>query len=395
MKTLAIFSAIIVKMEGISKPFSKFLSHLVLVFLSGRGRYNFSNMARWAFICEKTFRRNFCKSFDFKQFNQYLIEFFYPCEPFIVAMDCSYIKKSGKKSYGLDKFWSGCAQKALKGLEISVLALIGLHSKVCFSISTEQTPSLLGDENRLDFYIRQLKNCAAFLLQKTKYLVADGFYAKGKFLEEADILGFFVITKLRKDSHMQYIYTGEQKSRGRKRKYDGKVRWANKEELEKKFVLEGLLPEGHKMYSQTLWSVQWKKNVKVVYLQQKNTKNYGILLSTDTALTAQKIVSYYGLRFQIEFLFRDAKQTLGLEDCQSTKKECLDFHFQAVMMTLNLTRQESYSKGEKVFSLYDIKTGYCNEKWVENIITNLGLDLNTIKLHPNYQYIIQKGKRVT
>ena len=395
MKTLDIFSAIMVKMEGISKPFHKFLFHLVHVFLSGRGRSNFSNMARWADICEKTFRRNFRKTFAFKQFNQYLIDIFYPREAFMVSMDCSYIKKSGSKSYGLDKFWSGCAQKALRGLEISVLALIGLDSKVCFSLSTEQTPSDLEEENRLDFYIRQLKDCATFLLQKTKYLVADGFYAKDKFLEAAGVLGFFVITKLRKDANMQYIYAGEQKSRGRKRKYDGKVRWADTAEIEKRFVYEGLLPEGHKICSQILWSVQWKKEVKVVYVQHKNTKNHGILLSTDTTLTAQQIVAYYRLRFQIEFLFRDAKQALGLEDCQSTKKECLDFHFNAVMMTLNLTRQESYSKGNKIFSLYDIKTNYFNEKWVENIITNLGLDLKTIKLHPNYQDIIQKGKRVT
>jgi len=134
--------------------------------------------------------------------------------------------------------------------------------------------------------------------------------------------------------------------------------------------------------------------MKVIYLQKAQRKNYCLISSCDTDLSAEQIVSYYRLRFQIEFLFRDAKQALGLEDCQSTKKESLDFHFNAVMTALHLIRQESYSKGNKIFSLYDIKTHYFNQQWIENIITNLGLDLNTIKLHPNYDRIIQKGKRV-
>ncbi len=117
-----------------------------------------------------------------------------------------------------------------------------------------------------------------------------------------------------------------------------------------------------------------------------------MLASTDINLSAHKILEYYKLRFQIEYLFRDAKQHLGLEDCQSTKKECLDFHFNMAMMTLNLARQESYASGKKIFSLYDIKTHYFNEKWLENIITNLDLDINAIKLHPNYHKIIRKGK---
>jgi hypothetical protein len=394
MKTLAIFEAIIVKMPRISKHFRTFLSHLILVFLSGKGRNNFLNMSRWSALHEKTFRRNYVKTFDFKAFNQCLIDLFYPNEPFIAALDCSFINKSGKHSYGLGKFWSGTAQKALKGLEISMIALVGLSSKVCFSFCTEQTPSELTDENRIDFYLRQLKGCATHLLKKTKYLVADGFYAKERFMEGVLEAGFQLITKLRKDADMRYVYEGEQKGRGRKRKQDGKVKWNDFGEIEKRFMLEGTTAQGDTVYSQILWSVKWKKKVKVAYIQQKGTKNYAILVSTEVSLSGMTIVSYYSLRFQIEFLFRDAKQELGLEDCQSIKEKCLDFHFNAVMMTLNLTRQENYLKGNKIFSLYDIKTGYFNEKCVENIITNLGLDLHEIKLHPNYDEIIKKGRKV-
>ena len=39
-----------------------------------------------------------------------------------------------------------------------------------------------------------------------------------------------------------------------------------------------------------------------------------ILMSSDVRLAAAQLVEYYGLRFQIEFNFRDAQQHFGLED---------------------------------------------------------------------------------
>lgn len=391
MKTLIIFSTILAKMDKISKPFSKFLYSLLVALLSSKGKSNFLNLSRWSDISAKTFSRNFRKTFDFSKFNGLLVDFFHPSDDFIIAIDCSYIAKSGKKSYGLGKFWSGCLQKAVKGLEISMIALVGIDSKVCLSVSTEQTPGNLENENRIDFYLRQLSENSVYLLKKSKYIVVDGFYAKERFLEKTAQLGFFVITKLRTDADMQYIYVGEQKNRGRKRSNGGKVNW---KDIENAFVFEGTTVQGDKMYSQVVWSAKWKIKIKIVYLLREiNGKiDYFLLGSTDIDLSADKILKYYQLRFQIEFLFRDAKQHLGLEDCQSTKKECLHFHFNATMMTLNLAREESYSKGNKIFSLYNIKTQAFNEKWLENIITNLDLDLNAIKLHPNYDKIIKKGK---
>ena len=112
MKTLAIFSTILEKMDSISKPFSKFLHTILVSFLSSKGRNNFLNLSRWANISVRTISRNFRKSFDFSKFNGLLVDIFYPSEAFIIAIDCSYIAKSGKNSYGLAKFWSGCEQDA-------------------------------------------------------------------------------------------------------------------------------------------------------------------------------------------------------------------------------------------------------------------------------------------
>ena len=41
----------------------------------------------------------------------------------IVAIDCSFIPKSGKETYGIEHFYNGSAGRAEKGLEISVLGV--------------------------------------------------------------------------------------------------------------------------------------------------------------------------------------------------------------------------------------------------------------------------------
>ena len=63
-----------------------------------------------------------------------------------------------------------------------------------------------------------------------------------------------------------------------------------------------------------------------------------VLASTDLNLDARLIVQYYQLRFQIEFLFRDAKQFTGLNHCQARAEEKLDFHFNMSLTAINLAK---------------------------------------------------------
>ncbi|WP_286393716.1 hypothetical protein [Pseudanabaena mucicola] len=50
------------------------------------------------------------------------------------------------------------------------------------------------------------------------YVLSDGFYSKVKWVDGVTSLGLAVISKLLCDASLQYVYTGEQKPRGRKRK---------------------------------------------------------------------------------------------------------------------------------------------------------------------------------
>ena len=57
-----------------------------------------------------------------------------------LIIDASFVSKSGKHTYGLDRFWNGSHSRAEKGLEISALAWLDLTEKCAYGLSVEQTP---------------------------------------------------------------------------------------------------------------------------------------------------------------------------------------------------------------------------------------------------------------
>ena len=63
--------------------------------------------------------------------------------------------------------------------------------------------------------------------------------------------------------------------------------------------------------------VQGKCNVRVVVAVETSTNRSAVLFSPDIDLAAARLYRYYKARFQIEFLFRDAKQFTGLTDGQA------------------------------------------------------------------------------
>ena len=145
-------------------------------------KVNFSSLARHSDLSEKTFRRWFRREFDFERFNLHCLEQRPDKGELVAAMDASYLPKSGKKTYGLGKFYNGCLGKAVKGLEISELALIERGSRQAFAFSTKQTLAEPG-KTRLEQYAEQVEDCAARFPKDLKYLLVDGYYSKKAFVD--------------------------------------------------------------------------------------------------------------------------------------------------------------------------------------------------------------------
>ena len=397
---------ILEKMTGVAKPQKKFLMTLILTILLMRGKVNFRNMSRYSDRHEKTYSRQFRQPFNFADFNKQLVEETVPRHhEKIAVLDCSFIPKSGKETYGLGFFYDSSHDQAATGLEISNLAVIDVTDNTGYSISGWQTPpqkeieELLADQRsaesdaqqeeeitRVDFYAQHLRRDAAYLPDDVKYLVVDGYYTKSKFVKAVDEVDLHTIGKLRHDANLRYLYTGPQKKCGARRKYDGKVKFADHSRLE--YV--GEVDTDIHLYTAVVHNVNLKRSVRLVYilnLRNKKKPGYALLFSTDTALEAQTIYRYYKARFQIEFIFRDAKQFTGLSDCQARRPESLDFHFNAALTALNLAKVDAYfSFGydpDTPFSMATQKIVYFNAHLLEKVFSILDLDLSLLKCNPD------------
>ena len=372
-------------LKYIHKPQLKFLSVLFTTIFVCQSRVNFSSLARHSDLNEKTYRRNFRKIVDFVGLNQTIINHSnYQIEAF--AMDASFIRKSGKETFGLDKFWNGCASRAEKGLEASIISLIDVTENASFVLTVDQTEPQLSSQDegqepktRVDFYAEQLEKAAETILKYTRIGVFDGFYAKQKFVDKTVNLGFTMISRLRQDANLKHLYQGEQNKRGRRRKFAEKVDFIDLS----KFAAETLEIENKqiKLFSAKVFSPSLKREIKVVRVIFKS-KSIN-LFSTDLEMSARDIFRFYRSRFSIEFLIRDAKQSGGLNDCQARDNQGLEFHWNASLTSVNLARgmsQENKIESEKKpFSMKSIKQQFFNEHLLKLFIGKSGLEQSLIK----------------
>ncbi len=188
-----------------------------------------------------------------------------------------------------------------------------------------------------------------------------------------------LISRLRQDANLRHLYRGEQKLKGRRRKFAEKVDFNDLSKFEESIAV--IDEKEIKLYSATVWSPSLKRNIKLVIVKFKS-KNVN-LFSTDLEMTAKDIFRYYRSRFSIEFLIRDAKQSGGLSDCQARDKKAFEFHWNAALTSVNLARgmeRESRIGGEKKpFSMRSLKQQFYNEHLLNLFICKSGLEQSSIK----------------
>jgi hypothetical protein len=381
----------------LSKPQQKFLITLFSTILVLCGKVNFTNLSRYSQISERSYRRQFQRSFNFIKGNANLIEQAIPATARqIIAIDCSFIPKSGKATYGIEHFYNGSAGRAEKGLEISVLAIVDVDAKQGYTLSVQQTPPAkpMTEMTRIDNYLEHLQATYPYLPKSARYAVSDGFYSKIKWVNGVTALNLDVISKLRCDADLRYVYTGVQKPLGRHRKYDGKV---DLSDVSRMSLVRELEPNLF-LYDVVVWSLSLKRKVRLAFLRDcRDPKRIGrvLLFSTDIHIDASDILDFYKARFQIEFIFRDAKQFTGLTDCQARDFTKLDFHFNASLMALNLAKFEAIQLHQSpkpfVFSMASFKRLALNRHLLERFISLLDLDSTSIKSHPNFPDLCSYG----
>lgn len=89
---------------------------------------------------EKRFSRWYRKAFDFVAFNRALLRHELPADSeCIAAIDASFMRKSGRKTQGLNWFYHSQSNKAEKGLKMSLICLIDMQANTACSLDTRQT----------------------------------------------------------------------------------------------------------------------------------------------------------------------------------------------------------------------------------------------------------------
>ena len=182
------------------------------------GKANFTNLSRYGEYSERsgspatqrTYRRQYQKSFDFIPFHaQTISEAIKPNREQIAAIDCSFISKSGKQTWGVDNFYNGSISKSQKGLEISVISVVDVSAHQGYTLCVKQTATTERKpvpakqiakkkrkskskskpkskskaktepviSERVKGYLEQLKTTRAHLPAAVKYLAADSFYS--------------------------------------------------------------------------------------------------------------------------------------------------------------------------------------------------------------------------
>ena len=401
-KSEALIGAIIEKMSGLNKSRKKFLITLFMLYLGLRGKYNFLNMSRYGEYTEQTYRNQFEKKFNFIEFNTELIKLH--CSTHLInAFDPSYIPKNGKETEHLGMFWSGCSGKALRGLEIGGFAVVDIDNNTALSLEAIQTPAVkeLKSEGRtlVNHYASLVIERKDALLSFSTYLVVDGYFAKKEFINPiTEQTTLDIISKMRSDANLYYIYQGRRSGRkGRPKSLDGKINIANPDKRRIKLCYEN---NDMKINEGIVYSVSLKRKVKLAYVEwwkdKKYTGTYAVLFSTDLDLSGEKIHLYYKSRFQIEFLYRDAKQFTGLTHCQARGENKMHFHYNASLTAVSIAKSVYFLHNRKqktqTFSMADVKTLNLNKIIVNRIFGNLGIDLSCLKFRKVYRDALWLGK---
>jgi Transposase DDE domain len=390
-------SANLKNIGNIGKPRFDFLYTIFEQWFALPVRYSMLNLSRFSEYSEKAIRLQFEKLFDFVSFNKGIIKD--SCgKELIAAIDPSFIPKSGKHTPGLGKFWSGKDSCALKGLEISVLAIVDVLAGTAMSLEAIQTPGRAAldalEQNLVTHYVNIIKKQAATLRELVKYLVADGYFMKKEFILPVLKEGLHMITKMRPDANLRYPCSGAKKNkRGRPKAYDGKVDCNN---IDTKLIKKFDEDEDCVYYSGIVYCMALKQLVKIVYIQDKKTRYHAIFLCTDTLIDAGLIIKYYRLRFQIEFLIRDAKQHCGLEQCQARSENKLNFHFNMSLSAVSVAKAALWlslpKEKREAFSMRNVKLLFYTKILAEKIISNLALDLNCEKIYDLYLQCLNIGR---
>ncbi len=393
------------------------LSLIALALLTMTGRVTMTGIARWSGdgASYRTIQRFFAALLPWPQifwlfFCQHLLE---PDDVYILAGDEVVVTKAGKKTFGLDRFFSGVLQKTVPAVAFFSFALISTKTRRAFPLRLEQIvrteaekaaakakaaakqstqPAVKRKPGRpkgsktkpkadlvLSPEVQRIQTMLQAQLQliagrlPVVYLAMDGHFGNSPTTQMIRGCGLHLISKLRSDAALYFPYDGPYQGRGPRRKYGAKL---DIKALPAHALCETSVEDGveTRIYQVEVLHKEFPQPLNVVVLVKTNLKTgaqaHVILFSSDLALPFDKLVEYYSLRFQIEFTFRDAKQHWGLEDFMTVTATGVSnaANLSLLMVSLSTVLVRDVRATDPQCSVLDLKAFYRGSKYVEETL---------------------------
>ena len=394
---------IVHQIPALSKPRRDFLIALFAALSCFVGRATMLNLSRFGAGSPRRIDRWLRRPFDWKALNWAALKHEGVTHHGLLAcFDCSFLPKSGKHTWGKATFYNGCASRPEPGCELASLGLLDPLEHTAYALESWLTPASFPEPEdpdqppptRTDFYAQRVCLVASWLIARgISHIVCDGGFANMKFLTQLDQTDLELISTLRRDSDMRFLYTGpRKKGPGRPKLYDGKVDWEDLSRFERVECED----EGVELFWADLNSRRFKCTLRVVVCRRgKGSRGRKLLFTTDLTLEPLKVYRWYGLRFQHEFVFRDGKQHTGLADGQMRGKTMRTEFVNASLSALNLMRLEERRgnpEGKpRVISMSKWKRRRHAQHVAGRIFNALGFDAQALKTLPAYDALRRDG----
>lgn len=424
----------------LEKTMFRQMSQVIFGMLVASGRITMLGLSRWT---EKggsyrTIQRFYHSVISWKVI-QWL--FFRKCflkteDEYIIAGDEVVVSKAGKKTFGLDRFFSGIQQQVIAGLSFFTFSLVNVREEQSYPMQTTQMVKSAeekaaskakaeakkiqktgepkkrgrpkGSKNKdkqavvLNPELLRIQKALQSLLETVgpaiplKYVALDGHFGNypSAFMVRKENL--HLISKLRSDAALYPAFEGDHRGPGPKPKYGAKidVRKMDAEYLKETSIEDNLRTD---IYQGQFYNKEFAFALNVVIILKTNLDTHAqahvILFSTDLEQAYDKIIKFYSLRFQIEFNFRDAKQYWGLEDFMNVKETAVTnaANLSFFMVNFSYALLQPFRQQNLEYSILDLKSHYHGCRYAIETIKMLPQKPDAILLADIFQQIARLG----
>lgn len=359
-----------------------------------------------------------------------------PEDEYLLAGDEVVASKAGKKTYGLDRFFSSLQQRPIPGLSFFAFSVVNVreeqsypiqvtqmvksaeekvasqakaHQKQSRSTAEKRKPGRpKGSQNKdqqemvLSAELVRIQKALQAVLETVrtvlslKYVVLDGHFGNYPSAWMVRQENLHLISKLRSDAALYPPFAGEYSGTGRPAKYGDKI---NVRQMDPKYLKETSTEKNLRtnIYQGQFYNKEFAFALNVVIILKTNlatlSQAHVILFSTDLALAYDKMIKFYSLRFQIEFNFRDAKQYWALEDFMNIKETAVTNAANLSLFMVNFSHVllQPFRQAQPDFSILDLKAHYRGCRYVSETIKMLPQKPDPILLADIFQQIAQLG----